>query len=188
MSEKLISKMQQSQLLSKESEQKLLNIMKPVNLRKNEPLLSQDEMCKNIYYLESGFLISLSNLDGKVICLDFTLAGNFTTNLNSLQNKVVSNYSIIACEDSVVWIFSKQNLLHLYADSHEFVDFSRQVMEQLLIDQQHHINLFKLNKPIERYRHILQFKPELLQKTTLTLLSSYLGISRETLSRIRKRV
>ena len=50
-----------------------------------------------------------------------------------------------------------------------------------------HANLFKLLTPQERYEFLEQNRPDMLQRVSLTDLSSYLGIARETLSRIRNR-
>jgi CRP-like cAMP-binding protein len=63
--------------------------------------------------------------------------------------------------------------------------FFRRLAIHQLLDSEAHSNLFKIYTPTERYRYIEQHKPELLQRIPLSQLASYLGVKRETLSRIR---
>ena len=98
-----------------------------------------------------------------------------------------SDFYIVANEPTTIWKFNKDQLLYLYGQSCEIESFGRKVMEKLLIKQVEHGNLFKIYTPAERYHYIEKYYPELLQRVSLSQLSSYLGISRETISRIRKR-
>jgi len=186
MADKLLEKIRDLQFLSVESEQQLLAKVKLRRLKKNELLLREGQPCKHVYFVQSGCIKSVLNDDGKEVNLNFTLANGFITNLKSLRESSPSAYNIQACEPSVVWAFNKDNLFELYKQSEEISGFGRNLLEQLLVEQEDHANIFKLKNPAERYDHIMKNNPQLLQKISLTQLSSYLGISRETLSRIRK--
>ena len=186
MSEKLVEKIRKIQFLSQVSEQKLLSRLKLLKVKQHDLLVTAGEICKNTYYIESGFVRSVMNSDGKEINLNFTTAGNFVTNLKSLRNGTPSEYDIRVCEPSVIWSFEKNTLLELYKESDEIVNFGRNLLEQLLVDQEEHAYLFKIKSPAERYQYVLKNNPVLFQKITLAQLASYIGISRETLSRIRK--
>ena len=186
MSKKLIEKIKDIQNLSAESEQKLLSKLQLLKIKRNGLLLATGEICKNIYYVESGFVRSVMYSDGKEVNLNFTTAGNFVTNLKSLRNGTPSEYEIQVSETSVIWGFEKNTLFELYKESEEIASFGRNLLEQLLADQEEHANLFKIKSPSERYQYVLKNEPLLFQKITLTQLASYIGISRETLSRVRK--
>ena len=186
MSGKLIRKITSVQPLSPESEQRLLDRITLSHLERNDRLLDEGKVCKAVYYLESGCVRSVMNVEGNEINLNFALDDSFTTNLKSLRNETPSEYTIQACEPSVIWRFDKNSLFELYNESPEIAGFGRNLLEQLLVEQEEHANLFKIKSPAERYRHILESNPLLLQKITLTQMASYIGISRETLSRIRK--
>jgi CRP-like cAMP-binding protein len=54
--------------------------------------------------------------------------------------------------------------------------------------EEEHANTFKLLSPEERYLHLLKNQPHYLQRIPITYLASYLGMSRETLTRIRKKI
>lgn len=186
MADKLLKKIRDLQFLSAESEQQLLAKVKPHRLKKNELLLREGQSCKHVYFVQSGCIKSVLYDDGKEVNLNFTLENGFITNLKSLRESLPSAYNILACESSVVWTFSKDDLFELYKLSEEISSFGRNLLEQLLVEQEDHANIFKLKNPAERYNHIVKNNPQLLQKISLTQLSSYLAISRETLSRIRK--
>ncbi len=174
-------------VISDESLALLHHHIRQRKLAKGQFLLTEGAICRSIYFVEKGYLRTFYNKDGKEINLNFSLENSFVTDLKSLQTALPSEFYIQAGEDAIVWEFSKQKLLDLYTQSAEITSLGRKLLEMLLLEQEEHANLFKLYNPIERYQYILEQKPQLLQRIPLSKLSSYLGISRETLSRIRKR-
>ena len=104
-----------------------------------------------------------------------------------MRSSIPSDTTIQAGEATTVYEFDKEKLLKLYNASPEIESFGRKLLEQLLISQEEHINLFKLFTPTERYHFLQTNKPQIIQRISLSQLSSYLGVARETLSRIRKK-
>ncbi|MDP4262823.1 MAG: Crp/Fnr family transcriptional regulator [Bacteroidota bacterium] len=155
-------------------------------LFKGQTLLKEGQVCRNIYFIESGQLRTYYLKNGKEINLNFTFENNFLTNLKSFLSGAPSEYYVRASEPTVVWKFNKDQVLSLYRQSCEIESFGRKLVEQLLIRQEDHNNLFKLYNPSERYHYVAKYHPKLLQRVSLTQLASYLGISRETISRIRR--
>lgn len=154
---------------------------------KGDVIAVEGKVCTNCWFIEDGYLRATTTKDGKEIHLNFWLEDTFASNLKSMRTQAVSEFSIVAGEKTRVREFEGAMLLKLYERSPQFESFGRKLLEELLIEQEEHINLFKLTTPTERYQYIVKHKPKLLQRISLTMLSSYLGISRETLSRIRKR-
>ena len=173
--------------ISVSSIDKLFQIANQRQYKKGNIILKQGQICQTIIFVEKGYLRTFIDKDGKEINTDFTFEGNFTTNLKSLRNSSQSDTSIQAGEITTVYEFDKNKLLELYNVSAEIESFGRKLLEQLLIDQEEHINLFKLYSSTERYQYLQNNKSEMLQRLSLSQLSSYLGIARETLSRIRKK-
>lgn len=62
------------------------------------------------------------------------------------------------------------------------------LLEEHAIFCENRLRLLQFNEGMERYRYILEFEPEILQRVSLTYLASYLGMTRETLSRLRKKI
>lgn len=173
--------------ISETSIDKLFEIANPKQFEKGINLLKEGQICKKIFFVEKGLLRTFYNKDdGNEINTNFTFEGNFATNLKSLSSSTLSDTSIKTSEPTFIYEFDKDQLLELYKHSPEIESFGRKLLEQLLIEQEEHSNLFKLYSPKERYQYLQQNKPELLQRISLSQIASYLGIARETLSRIRK--
>lgn len=153
---------------------------------KGELLLKQGQICKTIFFVEKGYLRTFLDKDGTEVNTAFTFEDHFTTDLKSLRSGSVAESSIIAGETATVYEFDKDKLLALYKTSAEIESFGRKLLEQLLITQEEHTNLFRIYSPAERYRYLEKNNPGILQRVSLSQLASYLGIARETLSRIRK--
>jgi CRP-like cAMP-binding protein len=117
----------------------------------------------------------------------FYFENEFVTNIKSLTNGTRSGYSIVACEKLTVVKLEKLKLMEAYDKSPEIATFGRKVLELIISKQEEHADSFKLLAPKQRYEWLLSNRPDLLQRVTLTQLAPFLGISRETLSRLRRR-
>lgn len=173
--------------ISNKSIEKVLEIAQPKKYAKGAVILSEGQICRNILFVEKGYLKSSYNKDGVIINLNFSFEGDFTTNLKSLRSRLGSDMVIQAGEDAIVFEFDKAQLIDLYGYSPEISLFGRKVLEQILMVQEEHSNLFKLYSATERYHYIAKHQPHFLQRISLIQLASYLGLTRETLTRIRKK-
>lgn len=173
--------------LSTESRTLLYSRIRPFKVSKGEMLLREEQVCKHIYFIESGLIRSFINKDGRDINLEFSPEGYFVTHLKSLRTASPADYGLQTLETTLVWEFGKEDLQDLYTQSAEIESMGRQLVEQLLIQQEAHTHLFKIHSPAERYQFIAHHHPWLIQRVSLTQLATWLGISRETVSRIRKK-
>jgi len=173
--------------LSDSGMEMLLGIAAPQTLNRGQFLLKEGQVCRNFYFIETGQLRTFFNKEGKDINLNFSFESHFLTNLKSLLLLTPSAFNIQASEKTLVWKFDRDKLFELYNARCDIESFGRKLVEMLLIKQEEHSNLFKLYTPAERYHYVAKYHPKLLQRVSLSQLSSYLGISRETVSRIRKK-
>ena len=165
---------------------RLFEIADHRQIAKGEFILKDGQICSCITFVEKGHLRTSIHRDGSEINTNFTLEGNFTTNLRSLRHASQSEYSIQAGEQTTIFQFDKDRLIALYESSSEIESFARKILEQLMMDLEEHTNLFKVFSPRERYKYLQDNNPVLLQRISLSQLSSYLGMARETLGRIRQ--
>jgi CRP-like cAMP-binding protein len=91
-------------------------------------------------------------------------------------------------QPSQTFSIPKHDLLQLYTVCPEIESCGKDLLESLLIEQEEHAAFYKLYSPEERYHYLLLHKPVYIQRLPLSQLASYLGITRESLSRIRKRL
>jgi CRP-like cAMP-binding protein len=164
----------------------LFSCARQKRLARGKNVLEAGQVCRHIYLVESGYLRCFYNKDGKEINLQFALENAFVTDLKSLRGGIPSEYTIQAAEPASLWLFGKEDLLALYQASPEIESFGRRLLEELLMRQEEHSRLFTLHTPLERYQYLARHHAGLLQRVSLSQLSSYLGMARETLSRIRK--
>jgi CRP-like cAMP-binding protein len=183
---RLAEKITEISPMSEESMRLLCANYVPQKLARGQILLNEGQLCRYIYFIEHGLLRTYHIKNGREINLNFSFEDSFVTNLKSFLAERPSEYCISASEPTSVWKFSHEQLQYLYRQSGELESFGRKLMERLLIRQEDHSNLFKLYNPAERYHYIVKYYPNLLQRVSLSQLASYLGISRETISRIRK--
>jgi CRP-like cAMP-binding protein len=153
--------------------------------KKGDKLLKANEVCNAIYFISMGLCKSSYNKDGKEVNTAFYFENDFATNSKSLTSGTKSEYEIAACENLVAIKFDKVKLLDAYKKSQEIEAFGRKLLEIIVSKQEEHSNSFKLLSPQQRYENLILTQPEFLQRISLTQTASYLGISRETLSRIR---
>lgn len=153
---------------------------------KGQNVLEQGKICRHIYFVESGFLRIFTIKAGNELNTDFVFENSFTSNLKSLRTGVASDHSIQAGESARIWLFDKDKLLSTYSETQELESFGRKIVEQLLIRQETHTQLFTLFNAKERYDYLITHQPEIIQRVSLSQICTYLGIARETLSRIRK--
>lgn len=152
---------------------------------KNELLLKEGEICKSIFFISEGICKSYLYLEGNEINTAFYFENDFATNIASLRNSTKSEYNIKACEKVIAVSIDKEKLLAAYSQSHQIETFGRKVLELIMANQIEHADSFKILTPQQRYDRLVAKQPDLLQRISLTQIASYLGISRETLSRFR---
>lgn len=157
------------------------------HLKKGEKILKEGDVCRSFYLVNEGYLRTYYNKDGVPINLHFTFEGGFASDLKSLKNKNGSALIIEAGEDTSVWIFDLNVLPPELKGHPEMANFVRRLAIRLLLESDEHSSLFKIYTPTERYQYIEKNNPQLLQRISLSQIASYLGVARETLSRIRSK-
>lgn len=174
--------------LSDDALHMLISRMESMEIPAKTNLLPAGKRCDHIYFIEKGACRMFYDNGSKEINTGFYFEHHFFTSLQSLRSAEPSAYSIETLEPSVIWRCHKDSMTALYGMSTEITAFGRQLLEKMLEQQEAHVRWIKSHTTEERYQYILDHRTELLQRVSLTQLSSYLGTSRETLSRIRARL
>nr|WP_294785780.1 Crp/Fnr family transcriptional regulator [uncultured Flavobacterium sp.] len=127
--------------------------------------------------------------DGKRdICINLLYEKSFISDYMSFLNQQASVIKTEALEESILWSISYSDLNELYQRSETGLRIGKAISEMLYIKkQQEQINLLTLSAQ-ERYVKLIESRPEIFLRTPLKIIASYLGLTAESLSRIRKRV
>jgi len=164
----------------------LLRRSRKQNLPKHYLLHKDNEVCEKIYFIEKGLARwYYYSEDGKDITDSFGLENSFITAFDSFFQRKPSRYLIELLEDSTVYSMSYGDLDQLFEKFPEVQRVSRLILIQILEQLLDKNAALQFNNARQRYRFITEKHPDLLQRVSLGHIASFLGITQETLSRIR---
>jgi CRP/FNR family transcriptional regulator len=156
------------------------------SLRKGDYLVQQGKPSNQIAFIEKGLMRIFYLADGKEINNHFFLENDYAVSyLDFLKNRP-SRYNIQALENCNVLTFDKKALELAYEESKNWERFGRIIAESVYAIATNRFESFLFLSARERYVQMLKDYPRFIQRIPLYHLASYLGIERESLSRIRK--
>lgn len=156
-------------------------------LSKNQFLVTEGKICRHLYFLQQGALRGFYTLEGKVVTHWFAFEDDFVTSFHSFITQEPSVENIQLLEGSILWSISKDNLSGLMKQYHEIETLVRTAYEKYYIRLEERFVNAQFKTATERYQELLQQRPHIIERVPLGYIASYLGISQETLSRIRNR-
>ncbi len=172
--------------LSTEVAEELLSKSQKQHLPKHYLLHKDGEICQKIYFIEKGLARwYYYNEDGKDITDSFGLENSFITAFDSFFQRKPSRYLIELLEDSTVYSMTYADLDQSFEKFPEVQRVSRLILIQILEQMLDKNAALQFNNARQRYRFITEKHPDLLQRVALGHIASFLGITQETLSRIR---
>lgn len=160
---------------------------KPIKLKRKDFLLKEGMVCDFVVFLNSGVIRHYHIKDGNEITCDITLHNNFITDFKSLTQNIPTNYYFQILKDAELFIIKKNDLFRLYNENRNIESFGRIMAEQVA---QRTIDIamsLSSEKPEERVEKLIKQRPDLFQEVPQRYLANLLGISPESLSRIRAR-
>ena len=171
-----------SQALRKSLEQNFERIL----VKKGEIILREDTRANYLYFIQKGLLSNYYFLaDGKKVNSWFYNEHQFITAWSSFYQQKPSFEVIEAMEDCELYRLSYTNFQKLIADFPAFNNFARLLAEEMLTFIDEFSRGWAFLSAKEKYQRVRTYFPDIELRIKLGLLSSFLGISQETLSRIR---
>jgi len=171
---------------SDESFRLLMDIAIEKEVEKNQILFYPNKPTKKILFINKGLLRGYKILDGKDYTHHFYSENWFATDFLSFLNEKPSEVFIESIERTNYYEFKKEDLLNLYNKSHQIERLGRIMAEKAYIatvEKMADLQLLNLN---ERYNTLIKRNPSLFQKVPQKHIASYLGVSEQSLSRIKK--
>lgn len=157
----------------------------PRKLRKRQFLVQEQQVVEHMYLVENGLLkTSYINNEGKEYVVQFATNNWWVSDFAAFYKQEKATLAIDCLEDTEVLAISYQGLAELCQKVPKMEHFSRVKANFGYIALQQRI-LSMMNQSVkERYQQFVQQYPDLLQRIPKQLIAGYLGVSRETLSRI----
>lgn len=165
----------------------ILSFFKKEAVPKNHTLVRQGEICRSLYIVEKGMGRSYYlNENGKEITQWFFGVGKFMSSVDSFFQQSPSLYYLEVLEDTTLYSISKDDIDQLFAKYHKMEKLGRLVTIEMLTKLVYKLNAIQFQTARERYDYMLAEFPDIAYQVPLGHIASYLGMSQETLSRIRK--
>ena len=155
-------------------------------MRRKEFLFQQGEVCRYKIFIVNGLLRAYSTRqDGSEHILQFSPENTWTTDPESFYQSTPSVYSIDALEASEVILWTRSDFDYLHKSIPGLKTFSDELISQSnAIIRQRVLTTISLTAE-EKYDEFVQKYPDIFARVPLHMVASYLGVTRETLSRIR---
>ena len=189
MFEVFFSQVKDKVLLS-EAEQKLVKtFFSPKKIRKKQYLLQEGNICRHLAFVEKGLLRSY-NVDEKGIehMIHFAWEGWWMADMLSFLSNEPSTYHIDAIEDAELLLISQQDFEEMFLKVPVMERYFRILFQNNIISKERRLISSITNSAEEKYIHLTATNPELIKRIPQQLVASYLGITPETLSRIKNKL
>jgi CRP-like cAMP-binding protein len=175
--------------LTAEEQEQIKSYLTFKKLRKKQYLLQEGDVCKVIAFVEKGALRSYSiddNSNERII--QFGLEGWLISDLYSFLTGEPATYNIDAIEDSELVLISKSAHEELLQTMPKYETFTRLNMTGAYLAMQRRLTSIISASVEERYQDFIALYPHIAQRVPQHMIASYMGLTPETLSRIRKRI
>ncbi|MBF6644050.1 Crp/Fnr family transcriptional regulator [Chryseobacterium indologenes] len=164
-------------------------LLKDTELLKSDFFIRQGEKCKYLGFIKKGTIRCFYiNDHGREINFGFYFENEFFTDYESILCDTVSNMNIQALENCEILLLSKDHLQSLYEKEAYWQKFGRIMSEKIYLDAKKRIDDLLCLSPENRYVHLVRKQPLLFQKIAQKHIASYLGVTEQSLSRIRGRI
>lgn len=157
-------------------------------LNKGQMLVTAGAVCTNLYLIRKGVLRSYIKDDKKEITTWISGEQELATCITSFGLQQPARENIQALEDCELSTLSFEDLQYLYDNFPEANIVGRKLLEKYYRDAEERAFIARLMEATSKYKHFIATKAELLNRVPLKFIASYLGMTLETLSRIRSKL
>jgi CRP-like cAMP-binding protein len=157
-------------------------------IKNKDIILREGQVCKELGFINSGAFRMYYLSDGKEINTHFSFENEFVVNYDSFLQEAPSRYFIQALEDAEIVTFNLPTLQSAYNQSQNWERFGRIMAEYSYKLTTKRVEGFMFMDAEQRYLQMIEEAPHFLERVPLYHLASYLGVERESLSRLRKKI
>jgi len=163
------------------------NKVQKMELPKKHILLKKGKVCNYFYFVEKGLARNFFEEDGRELTNDIVLEGELLISFSSFISRQPSMETIELLEDSVLYAIHYDDLQQLYKTYPALEHTGRMIAEHYYNSLSTKNYRLKFSNTTERYEHLFNTKIEIVKRVPIGIIASYLGMSIETLSRIRSK-
>lgn len=154
---------------------------------KNEFLLKEGEICLDTFFVEKGLLRMFSlDKNGKEHVIQFAPENWLISDRSSLNFNEKSKFYIEAIEDTEVFILGNDFFTKMIENYPHIAERNDLLLQKHIRNLQNRVNSLLADTAEERYMNFIKMYPDILLRVPQWMVASYLGITPESLSRVRK--
>ena len=157
-------------------------------LKKKESLLKEGQYCQHLSFIVTGsFRFFHINGKGDEIDEHFSLGSEFVVDIQSFMEGTAAKLNIQAISDSSLLTITRSDYGQLSKDLPKLIEFENLMLKRSLFNTYNRLVSLLKDSPDTRYLNLLKEQPRIHEEIPLQYIANYLGVTRETLSRIRRR-
>jgi len=173
--------------LSPDKQKLLRNSFVSCSFDKGECIFSCGDVCSKIFFIKKGLLKISAHKGTEAKVLRFVPPGFFIADYRSLVFQKPSYYSLVCLSHMTVLETDYNKLNDLFVSCRSFETFGRRFVETLYAEFMQVINQKIFLSPEQQYRFLMENHPQIILSVAQKDIASYLGISSEALSRLKRR-
>ena len=158
------------------------------DLKKQELLLHNGKVCHFIGFISQGTIRHFHIKDGLEKTCDISFENTWVTDFQSFTHNTPAIMNLQAMEDTRLFLIQRDNLYKLYQECKKYETFGRLMAEQVAQRATEIAMSLSSDKPEQRFQNLINNQPDLFQRVPQKYIAALLGISPESLSRIRNRI
>jgi len=173
--------------LTPEMEAFLKKHVTSLSVRKRKLLLKEGTFCDHVYFIIKGAVRGFTREGQKDITTWIVVENELVSSILSLNRREPSIENIQVLENTDLLVIANEHLQLLYEQMPEFNVVARKLLQHYYADAERRAFIARLTKAENKYRHFLLHHEPLANRIPLKYIASYLGMTLETLSRVRKK-
>jgi CRP-like cAMP-binding protein len=158
-----------------------------LSVRKRKLLLKEGNFCEHVYFIVKGAVRGYTREGQKDITTWIVVENELVSSILSLDRLQPSIENIQVLENTDLLVLSNDLLQRMYVEIPEFNVVARKLLQHYYADAERRAFIARLTKAENKYRHFLLHHEPLANRIPLKYIASYLGMTLETLSRVRKK-
>lgn len=166
----------------------LKGMMDEIARPKGYHVLEMGKTEKNVFFIRRGIARAYTSVGGREITFWIGAEGDTLVSMNGYAADLPGYETVELMEDSELYVLKSRDLRAMFLDDIHMANWGRRFAETELLAAERRLIPFLSADASERYRMLLDNRPELLQRLPLSCIASYLGITQVSLSRIRARL
>lgn len=184
--QKLFEVLQRIQPLSDVFQEAIEEALTELSLPKGYFLMEAPRVAEYIYFIESGFAQAYYYEDGEKLTSAYWKSGQFVVSFQSFTEQKPSTEYIQLMTHSKVWCLSYESMNRLLEEHAEGRQLYRQMLHAHVIRSQKHVRDMQRLKAEDRFQNLIRTFPRIEQLVTQRSIATYLGITSQSLSRMKK--